>query len=146
MEKRYYSQFLYSVIMIALPSAVLALIAYAIEYCEIPGIDDFGVIMLITLVVTPMITALWVWYFPVIISPTGIRSYTLWGIYSSATWNEDHDVKSQFFGLRYLTYRNALGKRLYIPMFLRHYDHFCDDLREWAGDTHPLTLAWRAVL
>lgn len=146
MEKRYYSQYLYSLITIALVTAIIAVLSFTIRHQRTPTVEDLGMIALIVLAICMLLVAFAVWFFPVIISPTGIRTYTFWGTYDSASWDDIQDVRGVNFGMRFVTFVNTRGARLYIPVFLHHYDHFCDDVHQWAGEQHPLTLALKDVL
>jgi hypothetical protein len=80
--------------------------------------------------------------FPVRIGRAGIRSYDMWGRYSSVPWNDIKRVEPRnYVGFPFLRIVSVSGRVVYVTTWIRNPDIFLNRVGELAGAENPLTRA-----
>jgi hypothetical protein len=84
-----------------------------------------------------VLTTVAVRFYPVYVGPSGVRSYTTWGLYRTVPWSEIESVRRfNLPGLRYLIVGKGGG--VYLPLFLTEMEGFREQVRLYAGASNPL--------
>lgn len=142
MEKKYYSNFLISFLMILCISLVAGTLSTLIMNGELGHWEQWSYPILGIFVMSLVLTLIAIPLCPVKVRPEGLSTYNFWGMYSTVNWDDIVSVKPvNLLGLRYITFRTTEGKTLYIPRFLTNFVEFRDQVAGWAGEQHLLTQA-----
>ncbi|HQR41884.1 MAG TPA: hypothetical protein PLX97_04350, partial [Gemmatales bacterium] len=94
MEKKFYTQFLWTWIVISVITWVMVLLIEIIQHQRMPEWEDLGIIAGYSVGITAGLLVVAIPLFPVIIRPTGVSTYNFWGIYSTVAWEDLHDVRA----------------------------------------------------
>ncbi|HQR09479.1 MAG TPA: hypothetical protein PLN21_21835 [Gemmatales bacterium] len=142
MEKKYYSNFLITFLMLLSISVVAGFLSTLIINGELGRWEEWGYPILGIFVMCLVLTLIAIPLFPVIVWPEGLKTYNFWGGYVSVNWSDIVSTNSMnLLGLRYVTFRTTNNKTLYIPRFLTNFVGFRDQVAAWAGEHHLLTQA-----
>jgi hypothetical protein len=140
-RKKYYSDFL----------AVFRMLCFSIiggaVASQIMRMSFSPIVFLVTVIVgalfAALISFLLILCWPVYLTPTGIKSYTLWGLYRTFAWSEITKIEHfDMLGLKYLTIADNRGRKIFIPTFLSHHEDFANALTSYAGTEHLLVKSW----
>ena len=86
--------------------------------------------------------ALAVAFYPVYVSPAGLRSCGVLGLYDEAAWGEIVSAdRVRVLGLPYLSVRTAAGRSVRLPLFLSEWGRFKESVTAQAGAESPLSKA-----
>ncbi len=142
MEKKYYSNFLISFLMLLCIGLCASIVRALIFNGELGPWEDWGYPILGIFVMCLVLTLIVIPLCPVKVRPEGIATYNFYGLYSMVNWGDIASVKPvNLLGLRYITFCTNDNKTLYIPRFLTNYVGFRDQVAVWAGEHHLLTQA-----
>ena len=123
---------------------LLGISSILLDFGGTPKLPDLVSAAGVAALVGAALTAIAVRIFPVYISPSGLRSYTVWGWYRSVEWREIQRVGSlNLIGLHYLVIHTP-HHRILIPKDLAQPETFRERVIVHAGSTNPLVGALRA--
>ena len=91
--------------------------------------------------VAALMVGLFVWLCPIRVSPRGIK-YPAWPlVVREVPWEEMHTVHYvNLLGFRFLAvYREGAAVGLWLPLFLKNPDLFCEVVCACLGNDHPLS-------
>lgn len=80
---------------------------------------------------------------PIRVTSRGIKCPAWPLLVCEVPWDEMHSVQYvNFFGFRFLAiYRGGAATGLWLPLFIKNRDRFCDLVSTYVGDDHPLVVS-----
>lgn len=87
-------------------------------------------------------------FFPVYVSPAGLRCYNFWGVYGPARWDDIQSAtRINLVGFRYLrVVSRGRNTPLWVPLFLAKKREFAEQVREFAGEENAVSRALDQVI
>jgi hypothetical protein len=107
-------------------------------------VDPVGFLIarLLPIPVAALFIGLLMWLCPIRVTPRGIK-YPAWTlVVREVPWEEMHTVQYvNLLGFRFLAiYRRGAAAGLWVPLFLKNPDLFCEAVRAYLPGAHPLAI------